>query len=141
MTLYSADWDDPRLFTLPALRRRGFPADAVNEFCIRMGVTGAQITVDPAMIEACVRDVLNNKAPRTMVVLDPIRVDIENFQECKDPMVLPVPDFPAVPTSDSHNITFGNVIYIERDDFKEVSLSLCSRFIFYWNKSKSTCYV
>jgi len=84
-----------------------------------MGVTGAQITVDPSMVEACVRDVLNVKAPRTMVVLDPIRVVIENFSADQS-RVLSVPDFPAVTTSASHNITFDEIIYIERDDFKEV---------------------
>jgi glutaminyl-tRNA synthetase len=57
-----ADWDDPRLFTLTALRRRGFPAEAINNFCARMGVTGAQGAVDPQMLEASVRDVLNLSA-------------------------------------------------------------------------------
>ena len=51
-----SDWDDPRLFTLSALRRRGFPAEAINEFCARMGVTGAQVSVDPMMLEATVRN-------------------------------------------------------------------------------------
>lgn len=58
------DWDDPRLFTLTALRRRGFPAEAINNFCAQLGVTGAQSTVDPSMLEAYVRDYLNNSAPR-----------------------------------------------------------------------------
>lgn len=58
------DWDDPRLFTLTALKRRGFPPEAVNNFCAQLGVTGAQSTVDPSMLEAFVRDYLNNTAPR-----------------------------------------------------------------------------
>lgn len=58
------DWDDPRLFTLTALRRRGFPAEAINNFCAQLGVTGAQSVVDPSMLEAFVRDYLNNTAPR-----------------------------------------------------------------------------
>lgn len=58
------DWDDPRLFTLTALRRRGFPSEAINNFCAQLGVTGAQSTVDPSMLEAYVRDYLNNSAPR-----------------------------------------------------------------------------
>ncbi|XP_023228872.1 glutamine--tRNA ligase-like [Centruroides sculpturatus] len=57
-------WDDPRLFTLTALRRRGFPPEAINNFCAQMGLTGAQATVDPQMLEAYVRDILNNTAPR-----------------------------------------------------------------------------
>ena len=58
------DWDDPRLFTLTALRRRGFPPEAINLFCAKVGVTMAQTVIDPIMLEACVRDVLNVKAPR-----------------------------------------------------------------------------
>jgi glutaminyl-tRNA synthetase len=88
-----------------------------------MGVTGAQITVDPAMIEACVRDVLNIKAPRTMVVIDPIRVVIENFPP-NQPTTISVPDFPAVPNSTSHNVAFEYVIFIDREDFKLVSPDL-----------------
>lgn len=58
------DWDDPRLYTLTALRRRGFPAEAINNFCAQLGVTGAQSSVDPSMLEAYVRDHLNKHAPR-----------------------------------------------------------------------------
>ncbi len=74
-----ADWDDPRLFTLTALRRRGFPAEAINNFCAKMGVTGAKMVVDPVMLEAVVRGHLNLSAPRTMVVLEPLEVNITNF--------------------------------------------------------------
>jgi len=62
--LYYRDWDDPRLFTLTALRRRGFPPEAVNLFCAKVGVTMAQTVLDPSLLEACVRDVLNVKAKR-----------------------------------------------------------------------------
>ena len=61
---FVSDWDDPRLFTLSALRRRGFPPEAINSFCAQMGVTGAQAVVDPQMLEAIVRDFLNTTAPR-----------------------------------------------------------------------------
>jgi glutaminyl-tRNA synthetase len=64
------DWDDPRLFTLTALRRRGFPAEAINNFCAQLGVTGAQSTVDPSMLEAYVRDYLNNTAQRLTVDME-----------------------------------------------------------------------
>ena len=73
------DWDDPRLFTLTALRRRGFPAEAINNFCALMGVTGAQGSVDPQMLEASVRDVLNVTAPRKLVVLEPLKVGFQTF--------------------------------------------------------------
>lgn len=115
-----ADWDDPRLFTLTALRRRGFPPEAINNFCARMGVTGAQGAVDPAMLEACVRDVLNVTAKRRLVVLEPLKVTITNFPS-ESPIVLNVPDFPG--QSDcktSHDITFDRVVYIEQSDFKEI---------------------
>ncbi|XP_017124107.1 probable glutamine--tRNA ligase [Drosophila elegans] len=111
------DWDDPRLFTLTALRRRGFPAEAINNFCAQMGVTGAQIAVDPAMLEAAVRDVLNVTAPRRLVVLEPLKVTIKNFPHAK-PVQLDVPDFPQNPQQGSHKITLDKVIYIEQGDFK-----------------------
>ena len=60
----SSDWDDPRLFTLSGLRRRGYPADAINMFCGKVGVTMAQTTIELSNLESCVRDVLNQQAPR-----------------------------------------------------------------------------
>ncbi|KAH8330766.1 hypothetical protein KR067_007304 [Drosophila pandora] len=111
------DWDDPRLFTLTALRRRGFPPEAINNFCAQMGVTGAQIAVDPAMLEAAVRDVLNITAPRRLVVLEPLKVTIKNFPH-NSPVQLDVPDFPQNPQQGSHKITLDKVVYIERGDFK-----------------------
>lgn len=113
------DWDDPRLFTLTALRRRGFPAEAINNFCARMGVTGALSSVDPMMLEASVRDVLNLTAPRRLVVLEPLKITITNFLSDK-PIRLNVPDFPGqVDNKTSHEIVFDRVLYIEQSDFKE----------------------
>merc|ERR1712183_357155 len=97
-----ADWDDPRLFTLTALRRRGFPAEAINNFCARMGVTGAQVTVDPAMLEAVVRDNLNSTARRSMVVTQPLKVTVVGGLARKD---IKVPDFPNEPEKGEHNET------------------------------------
>jgi len=114
------DWDDPRLFTLTALRRRGFPPEAVNNFCAQLGVTGAQSTVDPSMLEAYVRDYLNNAAPRVMVVLDPLKITMENYPQNK-PIDVSVPNFPSKPELGSHNVTFDKVIYIEGNDFMEVA--------------------
>lgn len=112
------NWDDPRLFTLTALRRRGFPADAINNFCAQMGVTGAQGAVDPAMLEASVRDVLNLTAPRILVVLEPLKVTLKNFPARSTNKIV-VPDFPNIPEGSQHEIVFDEVIYIERSDFKE----------------------
>lgn len=110
------DWDDPRLFTLSALRRKGYPADAVNSFCARMGVTGAQSIVDPMMLEASVRDVLNETAPRVMVVLDPLKLSILNG--CEESKIT-VHDFPNDSIKGSHEVTLSSVVYIDGSDFKE----------------------
>ncbi|PSN34384.1 putative glutamine--tRNA ligase [Blattella germanica] len=113
------DWDDPRLFTLSALRRRGFPAEAINNFCAQMGVTGAQAVVNPHMLEAYVRDHLNVSAPRAMAVLEPLKVTITNFPfpESTD---IEVPNFPNNPERGSHTVPLTKVLYIERSDFREV---------------------
>ncbi|KAB0792246.1 hypothetical protein PPYR_14205 [Photinus pyralis] len=112
------DWDDPRLFTLTALRRRGFPAESINNFCAQLGVTGAQMSIDPSMLEAYVRDYLNSTAPRVMVVLDPLKVTIENYPH-NNPTQVSVPNFPSKPEAGSHSVTFDRVIYIEANDFME----------------------
>ncbi|XP_057339133.1 probable glutamine--tRNA ligase isoform X2 [Microplitis mediator] len=114
-----ADWDDPRLFTLTALRRRGFPSEAINNFCAQMGVTGAQAVVDPAVLEAAVRDVLNNTAPRHMVVIDPIKVTIANFKD-NSPTKIDVADFPTDQAKGQHSIAFDEIVYIEASDFREL---------------------
>jgi glutaminyl-tRNA synthetase len=84
-----------------------------------MGVTGATIMVEPAMLDACVRDVLNVSAPRTMVVMDPVKVTIENFP-FSDHHSIQVPDYPTVPDSKTHKVALRRVIFIERSDYREV---------------------
>lgn len=113
-----------RLFTLTALRRRGYPPEAINNFCAQMGVTGAQATVDPAAFEAAVRDVLNLIAPRHMVVLEPIKLTIKNFAQEKT-IKLTVPNFPNEIERGHHKIKFAEVVYIEASDFKEVYNTHC----------------
>ncbi|VDI54569.1 Hypothetical predicted protein [Mytilus galloprovincialis] len=112
------DWDDPRLFTLTALRRRGFPPEAINLFCAKVGVTMAQTVLDPSMLEACVRDVLNVTAPRAMAVLEPLKVTINNFPADHSGS-LAIPNFPADESKGSHTIPFTSTVFIERSDFKE----------------------
>ncbi|XP_060575052.1 glutamine--tRNA ligase-like [Ruditapes philippinarum] len=121
------DWDDPRLFTLTALRRRGFPPEAINLFCAKVGVTMAQTVIDPIMLEACVRDVLNIKAPRCMAVLDPLKVTITNFPADHSGEIT-VPDFPADESKGSHKIPFAKTLYIERSDFREKTDKNYKRF-------------
>lgn len=112
------DWDDPRLFTLTALRRRGYPSAAIRMFCAQMGLTGANTAVDPVMLEAAVRDVLNTTAPRAMAVLQPLRVIIVNMPQKSTPTYLEIPDFPADSNSAKHTIPFDREIFIEHDDFR-----------------------
>ncbi|KAM6977285.1 glutamine--tRNA ligase [Aplochiton taeniatus] len=113
------DWDDPRLFTLTALRRRGFPPEAINNFCARVGVTVAQVTMEPHMLEACVRDVLNESAPRVMAVLEPLKITITNLPENFKTDVS-VPNFPANEARGSHVVPFTHTVFIEQSDFREV---------------------
>lgn len=113
------DWDDPRLFTLTALRRRGFPSEAINNFCAKVGVTVAQTTMAPHLLESCVRDVLNDTAPRAMAVLEPLRVTITNFPS-NQPLEVSVPNFPADESKGFHVVPFSRTIYIEQADFREV---------------------
>ncbi|KAI3357597.1 hypothetical protein L3Q82_016012 [Scortum barcoo] len=113
------DWDDPRLFTLTALRRRGFPPEAINNFCARVGVTVSQTTTEPHLLEACVRVVLNESAPRAMAVLEPLKVTITNLPENSKSDVR-VPDFPANEAKGSHTVPFTRMIFIEQSDFREV---------------------
>ncbi|KAK2899068.1 hypothetical protein Q8A67_010486 [Cirrhinus molitorella] len=113
------DWDDPRLFTLTALRRRGFPPQAINNFCARVGVTVAQTTMEPHLLEACVREVLNDTAPRAMAVLQPLKITITNLPTNAQKEVR-VPDFPANDAKGSHVIPFSKTIFIEQSDFREV---------------------
>uniref|UniRef100_A0A4W6ES60 Glutamine--tRNA ligase n=1 Tax=Lates calcarifer TaxID=8187 RepID=A0A4W6ES60_LATCA len=112
------DWDDPRLFTLTALRRRGFPPEAINNFCARVGVTVSQTTTEPHLLESCVRDVLNDTAPRAMAVLEPLKVTITNLPEDSQSDVR-VPDFPANEAKGSHMVPFTCTIFIEQSDFRE----------------------
>ncbi|XP_067448699.1 glutamine--tRNA ligase [Thunnus thynnus] len=113
------DWDDPRLFTLTALRRRGFPPEAINNFCARVGVTVSQTTTEPHLLESCVRDVLNDTAPRAMAVLEPLKITITNLPENSKSDVR-VPDFPANESKGSHTVPFTRTIFIEQSDFREV---------------------
>jgi len=111
-------WDDPRLYTLTALRRRGIPPEAINMFCANLGVTQTLTQLDTSMLDACVRDVLNVTAPRAMAVLEPLKVVISNFPKDHSGLVS-VPNFPADPNRGTHTVSMTNIIYIEASDFKE----------------------
>ncbi|KAH7724037.1 glutaminyl-tRNA synthetase [Aphelenchoides avenae] len=112
-------WDDPRLFTLTALRRRGIPPEAINKFVAKLGLSVAQSSVDPKMLDAVVRDYLNVTAPRTMAITEPIEVRIENFEELDLPSTVDVPDFRRKASSKTHSVAVDGTIYIEASDFRE----------------------
>ncbi|CAD5119171.1 DgyrCDS7809 [Dimorphilus gyrociliatus] len=112
------DWDDPRLFTLTALRRRGIPPEAINLFCAKVGVTVAQVSFDPIMLDVCTRNILNVTAPRAMATLNPLKVNILNFP-ANHPRTVKVPNFPADESKGYHNISITEVLYIEEEDFQE----------------------
>ena len=112
-------WDDPRMPTISGMRRRGYPAAAIREFCRRIGVAKTENMIDLSLLEFCVRENLNKTAPRRMAVLKPLKVVIENYPEGK------VEDMDAVnnpedPSAGTRKVPFSKVVYIEQDDFREV---------------------
>ena len=111
-------WDDPRMPTLSGLRRRGYTPEAIREFCERIGVAKKENVVDMALLEHCVRDDLNRRAPRVMGVLEPLRVVIENYPEDRVEE-MEVVNNPEDARAGVRRVPFSRVIYIERDDFRE----------------------
>ena len=111
-------WDDPRLPTIAALRRRGFPPAAIREFCRRIGVTKSDGTVEWQFLEFCVRRELESAASRVMAVLDPLRVVLTNYEGEGEPLVAPW--HPQQPERGMREITFSGTLYIEREDFMEI---------------------
>lgn len=108
-------WDDPRMPTLSGMRKRGYPAEAIKNFCATVGVAKANSEVDGAVLEHCVRDYLNEKAKRVMVVENPLKVVVDNMGE--EPMEIEVCDNPSIPEDGTHIVRFGREIFIERADF------------------------
>ncbi|OCF93158.1 glutamine--tRNA ligase [Gilliamella sp. wkB7] len=111
-------WNDPRMPTVSGLRRRGYTPASIREFCRRIGVTKQENTVEMSTLEFCIREDLNENAPRAMAVLDPIKVVIENFSETIDE-VLSMPNHPNRPELGNREVTFTREIYIDRADFRE----------------------
>ncbi len=112
-------WDDPRMPTLSAMRRRGYTPESIREFCDKIGIAKRENLIDIGLLEFCVREHLNKIAVRRMVVADPLKVIITNFPEGKSEL-LPSENNPEDPTSASRDIPFSRELYIERDDFMEV---------------------
>lgn len=109
-------WDDPRLPTIQGLRRRGFTPQSIRNFCERIGMTKTDSMVDARFLDYCVREDLNEHAPRAMAVLDPIMLVIDNYPEDKTD-ICTIANHPKDPSMGTHTIPFGKKIWIEREDF------------------------
>ena len=111
-------WNDPRMGTLCGMRRRGYTAEAIRDFCDRIGVAKANSVIEFSLLEACVREDLNKKAPRAMAVLRPIKLIIDNYPEDLVEEI-EVEVNPEDPSMGTRKVEFSKVLYIEEDDFME----------------------
>jgi glutaminyl-tRNA synthetase len=111
-------WDDPRMPTIAGMRRRGYPPEAIREFCARIGVAKNDSTIDISLLEHCIREDLNRRAPRVMAVLKPLRVVIDNYPEGQVEEMEAINN-PEDAGGGTRKVPFSRVIYVERDDFRE----------------------
>jgi glutaminyl-tRNA synthetase len=111
-------WDDPRMPTLSGLRRRGYTPESIRNFCERIGVAKRESTVDVALLEYCVREDLNKKAPRVMAVLKPLRLVLDNYPEGRTEELEGLNN-PEDTTMGTRKVPFSRVLYIEEEDFME----------------------
>ncbi len=109
-------WDDPRMPTLSGMRKRGYPPEAIKNFCQKVGVAKANSVVDHRLLEFCVRDYLNTNAPRAMMVEKPLKIIIDNWEEGRFETI-EIPDYPQNEDSATHKVRFGKEICIDRRDF------------------------
>ncbi|MFP1729171.1 glutamine--tRNA ligase [Lonsdalea quercina] len=121
-------WDDPRMPTISGLRRRGYTAASIREFCRRIGVTKQDNTVEMASLESCIRDDLNENAPRAMAVLDPVKVIIENLPEGHEEWVT-MPNHPNKPEMGTRQVGFSRELYIDRADFRAAANKQYKRLV------------
>lgn len=115
---YVRGWDDPRLPTLRGLRRRGYTPEAIRNFCARIGVAKNNTTIELALLEHCLREDLNRRAPRVMGVLCPLKVVIENYPEGQTEEMRAINN-PEDPAAGTRPVPFSRELYIEQDDFRE----------------------
>jgi glutaminyl-tRNA synthetase len=111
-------WDDPRMPTISGYRRRGYTPEAIRNFCERIGVARADSTVDIGLMEYCLREDLNRRAPRVMAVLKPLKVTLVNYPEDRAEELDAINN-PEDPTAGTRKVPFSRQLYIERDDFME----------------------
>jgi glutaminyl-tRNA synthetase len=111
-------WDDPRMPTISGLRRRGYTAESIRDFCTRVGLAKKENVIDIGLLEHCVREDLNRRAPRAMAVLRPLKVVLTNYPEAKSE-TLAVVNNPEDASAGTRDVAFSRDLYIERDDFME----------------------
>jgi glutaminyl-tRNA synthetase len=111
-------WDDPRMPTISGIRRRGYTPESIRNFCDRIGVAKRDSTVDLALLEFCIREDLNRRAPRVMAVLRPLRVVITNYPEDQEEETEAINN-PEDPSAGTRRVPFSRVLYIEQEDFNE----------------------
>ena len=116
---YVSGWDDPRMPTLCGLRRRGYTAASIRNFCERIGVAKSPNVIEYGFLEHCLREDLNANAERTMAVLHPVKLTVTNYPEGQSE-TFAVENNPTDPTQGTHDITFSRHLWIEEDDFMEV---------------------
>lgn len=115
---YVTGWDDPRMPTICGIRRRGYTPESIRMFAEKVGVAKRDNTIDLSLLEWCVREDLNKRANRYMVVLDPVKLVITNWEEGRTE-AFSAPFNPADPEGPKRTVKFGRELYIERDDFME----------------------
>jgi len=113
-------WDDPRMPSISGMRRRGYPAESIREFCDRIGVAKRENLIDVGLLEFFVRETLNKKALRRMVVFDPLKIVITNYPEGQTEM-FSSEDNPEDPQTKHRDVPFSRELYIEQEDFMEVA--------------------
>ncbi|MEK7434335.1 MAG: glutamate--tRNA ligase family protein, partial [Cyanobacteriota bacterium] len=111
-------WDDPRMPTVSAFRRKGYTPESIRNFCEMVGLAKSNSVVDIAQLDFCIREDLNKKATRVMVILDPIKLVIDNYPEDLEEE-LEIENNPEDPESGKRNMPFSKVLYIEKSDFEE----------------------
>ena len=116
---YVSGWDDPRMPTLCGLRRRGYTAASIRNFCERIGVAKSPNVIEYGFLEHCLREDLNAHAERTMAVLHPVKLTVTNYPEGQSE-TFTVENNPTDPTQGTHDITFSRHLWIEEDDFMEI---------------------
>jgi glutaminyl-tRNA synthetase len=121
-------WNDPRMSTISGMRRRGYPAAAIREFCERIGVTKADNSVEMEILDSCIRENLNETAPRAMAVLNPLKVVITNYPEGQTEQLV-APNHPQDDSMGTRVLPFTRELYIDKEDFKEEANNKFKRLV------------